>query len=152
MEETTEEALGVSFPPAIRAICIGAFAMPGDLWMGQEDFPVKTNKTYEVRTAPLWRHFVLKTIILPRQARDKHRKSGEKKAFVQEYKTTYGMFALLSSPILLGADMVRARSSHSHYCFRNLLPALHFMAGTFRVFAGVATARPPRASCLAAEP
>ena len=44
--------------------------MPGDLWMGQEDFPVKTTKSAE------------------------------------EYKTTYGMFALLSSPILLGADML----------------------------------------------
>ena len=34
-----------------------------------------------VRKTPFWCHLILKTIILPRQARDKHRKScGEEKA------------------------------------------------------------------------
>ena len=61
----------------------GAFAMPGDLWMGQEDFPVKTTKSHE------------------------------------EYKTTYGMFALLSSPILLGADLIALQ--HEHQALMQLL-------------------------------
>jgi hypothetical protein len=40
------------------------------------------------RKAPLFRHFMLKTILLLRQARDKHREILKREAFPQASRTT----------------------------------------------------------------